>query len=381
MFASPPPTKEDLRREAIIQHKQRVENERKARIFNPRNRVIGLDCSGLARQLAEKKERNEYEQQIECKHVAEEQKRLQLLNQKANELQRERHQIERDMNEFRLGHQRKEQTREFDLNDPEYKRKSRPARIGDDDPRLTISSAQKFQGEDIDSSERLRLQQAQQRAWLQQQMHEKNQAKSDENEANRMLINAMATYNQRSRDVCNANRNLRKEVHTTTAEYNRALAEEQRGRRERERRQEENDDRAEMYNNLTSEMLLESKELAGSNFGGRRKLVTMYKGMTDDELAAFERQKQLQLEEQKKIESEKRVEKERFDNLVKGFDRIAVLKDHQQRRDNQKQAANDLDENLLLAREQEANKTHLEKSIYTNEPTAEYFAQFNTTSR
>lgn len=381
MFATPPATKDDLRRAAIIQHKQRIENERKARIFNPRNRIIGLDCPGLAKQLSEKKQRDQCEQEIERKQMAEEQKRLQLLNQRANDLQRERHQIVHEMNEFRLRHQRKEQTREFDLNDPAYKRKSLPARLSDDDPRLTVSSAQKFQGEDLNYSERQRLQQAQQRAWLQQQMHEKNQAKSDADEANRMLVKALATYNQRLREICEAERNMRKEVHTATAGYNRALAEEQRGRRERERRQEENDDRAEMYNNLTSEMLLESKELAGSNFGGRRKLVTMYKGMTEDELAAFEREKQVQLDEQKKIESDKRVEKERFDDLVQGFDRIAVVMDRQQKRDHQKQAANDLDENLQLAKIQESTKNHLEKSVYTNEPTQEYFAQFNTTSR
>lgn len=40
-------------------------------------------------------------------------------------------------------------TREFDLNDPDALKKDRPAREGDDDPRLGPASLQKFDGEDL----------------------------------------------------------------------------------------------------------------------------------------------------------------------------------------------------------------------------------------
>lgn len=50
--------------------------------------------------------------------------------------------------------QKKEETREFDLNDPEGLRKDRPAREGDDDPRCGPASLQKFDGEDLQKAER-----------------------------------------------------------------------------------------------------------------------------------------------------------------------------------------------------------------------------------
>ena len=43
---------------------------------------------------------------------------------------------------FRCQYQRKEDRREFDLNDPEFHKKSQPARRSDFDERLGISSAQ-----------------------------------------------------------------------------------------------------------------------------------------------------------------------------------------------------------------------------------------------
>jgi len=53
--------------------------------------------------------------------------------------------------EFRKLHQQAPTRREYDLYDPDAKKKDRPARVSDDDPRCGIASLQKFQGEDINS--------------------------------------------------------------------------------------------------------------------------------------------------------------------------------------------------------------------------------------
>lgn len=55
----------------------------------------------------------------------------------------ERRRIQSEINDYRKYFQKKEDAREFDLNDPKYIRKAIAPRIGDDDPRLGISSAQK----------------------------------------------------------------------------------------------------------------------------------------------------------------------------------------------------------------------------------------------
>lgn len=57
--------------------------------------------------------------------------------------------LNRALNEFRTLHQQADSRREFDLYDPDYLKKDKPARVSDDDPRCGISSIQKFEGINI----------------------------------------------------------------------------------------------------------------------------------------------------------------------------------------------------------------------------------------
>lgn len=57
--------------------------------------------------------------------------------------------LNRAMNEFRMMHQQPDSRREFDLYDPDYLKKDKPARVSDDDPRCGVSSLQKFEGNSI----------------------------------------------------------------------------------------------------------------------------------------------------------------------------------------------------------------------------------------
>lgn len=66
-----------------------------------------------------------------------------------------------------------------------------------------------------------------------------------------------------------------------------------------QKREEDEDNLAEIYNNLTSDMLTENRNCADSNFGVRRKNVANYRGMNDEEIDAFEMQRAVQAKEQK----------------------------------------------------------------------------------
>lgn len=63
--------------------------------------------------------------------------------------------------EFRQENQRFEDRREFDINDPDILRKGVPARVSDNDPRLTVSGMQQFDGEDLEYERRKKVQQKQ----------------------------------------------------------------------------------------------------------------------------------------------------------------------------------------------------------------------------
>ena len=78
--------------------------------------------------------------------------------------------MKRALNEFRALHQQPDGRREWDLQDPEYLKKDRPARVSDEDPRCGPASLQKFDGEDLNSKARRMYQQEQLREWSLQQV-------------------------------------------------------------------------------------------------------------------------------------------------------------------------------------------------------------------
>lgn len=66
-------------------------------------------------------------------------------------------------------------------------------------------------------------------------------------------------------------------------------------------RQTREDNTAEIYNALTSDMLTENPDLAQSNLGVGRRIGNMYKGMTAEERKIIREQQLAQIEEAKVI--------------------------------------------------------------------------------
>lgn len=92
------------------------------------------------------------------------------------------------LDDFRLENQKKEQQRDFDLSDPKSLKNDRPARISDTDERLIHqSNLQKFDGEDLEKSNRVHLQQRQMRNWVNQSIFERNEKKRREQEENKQF--------------------------------------------------------------------------------------------------------------------------------------------------------------------------------------------------
>ena len=76
------------------------------------------------------------------------------------------HQQAQELNTYRRLHQKPEDAREWDLNDPNRWKSQPPARISDADPRLGLSSGQVFAGEDLRATFRKKAQQEQMRNAL-----------------------------------------------------------------------------------------------------------------------------------------------------------------------------------------------------------------------
>jgi hypothetical protein len=144
----------------------------------------------------------------------------QLLEKRQNHDVRE---LNMALNEFRMLHQQPDSRREFDLYDPDYLKKDKPARVSDDDPRCGLASLQKFEGEDLNGKARKAYQAEQTREWAEQQMREKDQANKNQKAADRLYELKMRELDQRAMDLANAEDACRKAIDRATADYNKAL--------------------------------------------------------------------------------------------------------------------------------------------------------------
>eukprot|EP00747_Dinoflagellata_sp_TGD_P165909 gnl/TRDRNA2_/TRDRNA2_187906_c0_seq1.p1 gnl/TRDRNA2_/TRDRNA2_187906_c0~~gnl/TRDRNA2_/TRDRNA2_187906_c0_seq1.p1 ORF type:complete len:437 (-),score=107.65 gnl/TRDRNA2_/TRDRNA2_187906_c0_seq1:254-1426(-) len=164
-----PEEKEDLK----IAEKRRFELERRARIFDAKRRTIGVDKSVLDQQVEEKKaqKKQQYiDDHRDDRTMVAIDKQLKLLDLEKNRVKRA---AEQECKEFSLKYLNFESRADYDLNDPLAKRKSLPARVGDDDPRCGPASMQQFNGEDLMKDQRFRQQCKEQADFIEQQKFEK----------------------------------------------------------------------------------------------------------------------------------------------------------------------------------------------------------------
>ncbi|XP_068623183.1 RIB43A-like with coiled-coils protein 2 [Battus philenor] len=372
---------EQDRKEAKNRERRRqCELERRSRIFNARNRKIGVDVPFLERQVAEK--RAEREEQ-ERKNLAFAQQMIKDSNLavvlEARERE-ERRRIGLEINEYRQRYQRPEDRREYDLNDPDVLKKQLPPRATDDTP-VGMSSAQKFEGEDLEYEERKKIMAEQKNAWLEQQVQERKAAEEERRQAEEAYMMAIKSRDARASELDKLERECRYRLGQANLRYNEALAAERKQIQQIMKEQEEADNTAEMYNNLTSDMLTENPDVAKSALGKDRAIGFMYKGMNQEELKKFYAgQKEQMVANKIKKEAEEKMEAE-WQALAKSIQREVARQDIQDKRMRREIAKQLMEENHLMALQQKEKEKYFKEVVYNNTPTDDYYSQFNTTTR
>src|SRR5690349_7355511 len=161
-------TEGDYKEAAIIEKRRNAELERKRRFFDAKQRILGIDCNELDRQLVEKEQLLQAEKERARLEAEEMRKNLEIAEARECELREQKKQSEIELNEYRKQCQQPKDCNDFDLNDPQGKRKMLPARLDDNDPRLSKSGGQLFLGEDLTHQNRIREQKILQKQWLDQ---------------------------------------------------------------------------------------------------------------------------------------------------------------------------------------------------------------------
>lgn len=354
--------------DSALMKKAKLNQERAERLKDPRMRVMGIDKAALDEQVKERDALNRMEKERDDYFD----KQAQFMDQHAQVLQREvdeqRRQREIETREFRNTYQRKGLSREWDLNDPRRVVRDLPARVCDDDPRCGPASLQRFEGEDLDSKDRKIAQQQQQRSWAQQQLDEKAAKKWLELDANRQYEDRAEEVAFRTWQIEQEVAAQRKQALVTTAEFNKAMAEQKRREKLQAKMRETRINMEEIDNQLNSDVLCETE----GPLAGRATQSTRFKGLSHDQLKQITETQRLQ---QEQLEQKRRLEAEEEKQIAQQSlleTRMGTALDRQRERERREAAVKLGQERLQQAKEASERKKNLNE-LYRNKIGEEYF--------
>jgi len=246
--------------------RKKNEAEKRLKGMTAKEILIGIDVGTLNQQVEERTHRELVEKELEECNDAHQLLIGNHMNLIEIAKQQKRKELEVETQAFNHTHLKKEDRREFYLNDPHILKNQAPTRMSDHDPRLGVSSAQIFVGEDVLKRERDRVQHEQQRAWVQAQLYEKTLKDEQQREEDKELHeHEVHVYNLRGA-IGNQELQQRKELERRVAEANIALIakkQERTAKAEEDRKEAEKADVEGQYNSaFLNEGTMESKASA-----------------------------------------------------------------------------------------------------------------------
>ncbi|GIY95866.1 RIB43A-like with coiled-coils protein 2 [Caerostris extrusa] len=306
------------------------EEQRKKRIFNAKQRQIGLDIKTLNQQV--------YENHLHRTRVAEKERNLAekaknynsmaiLINQQREKEIREQC---KDIDVFRLTVQKPEYSRDFDLFDPNQKKTEQPARVSDD----AYCPISEFKERDSYA--------------LQSSISEQND---------------------------------RKKASIQLGDDNRNLAWQNQENKRFQKFKDETEGRKHIEYHYYGDMLTENPDVAKHPYQSHRILPDRWKGMSKIQLEEYYRSRVNQMQENQikrgQVRQKEEVWKEFFRNQQTVMQRLNNAEEREKR-----EFCKQLElENQQLAKQQKEYQEYFNKIINCNIPSEKYFNQFNTSSR
>ncbi|XP_062248701.1 RIB43A-like with coiled-coils protein 1 [Platichthys flesus] len=370
----------DQSAEKAVERRRSAESARKARIFNTRLRVMGLDTDVLNQQVQEKKHQQNIERQRDKAFDKLREYHDVALLQLETDDREKRAALHTDLVQYWATQQRVEDSPDADL-----KCGLQGAfRIPIPERELGPASMQMFQGEGIGEEQVRREQMKETERYLQAQ-REENARRHMGNKHREMLVSRELVH-QDLRGVQQAalEEECKNAIRIAYNDYNRALAAEQAEKLMEQHRREERENLAEMKHTLTSDMMTECAEAAERKVGGGKPhhvLTDRWRGMSPEQLRAVHEERETQCRERQRQRDAEKIHDTALDLQLLKLSREAE-EEEARAAELKRQTRIQMDQyNMQLAREQQAHQEYLDKKLYTNKPTRDYFYQFNTSSR
>ncbi|XP_069347411.1 RIB43A-like with coiled-coils protein 2 [Eulemur rufifrons] len=370
----------DLKRSTSLAKRRHMELCRQERVFNARNRILGGDVEAWNLQVRDQKIKEATEKARHETFAAEMRHNDKIMVMLEDRERKDKKNLCRAINDFRQSFQKPETRREFDLSDPLALKKDIPARQSDNDIRNTVSGMQKFMGEDLNFYERKKFQEEQNREWSFQQQREWRNARAVQKCAEDLYTETRLQFDETARHLQQLESATKKAVCAAVKEFNKNQAMESAERKNQEKKQEQEDNLAEISSLLHGDLLSENPQQAASSFGPHRVVPDRWKGMTQEQLEQIRLVQKQQVQEKLRLQEEEYQRDMDWDRRRIQGARATLLFERQQQRQ-QRDLRRALDSsNLSLAREQCLQKKYINE-VCTNQPTGDYFTQFNTISR
>ncbi|XP_044299666.1 RIB43A-like with coiled-coils protein 1 [Varanus komodoensis] len=371
----------DLKEAAAIEARRNREKQRQSRIFNARYRTMGVDVEGLKSQVEEQILRENAEKQRDDAFDADRVQYDKIAQMLEEEERQRKRQLEQAVVKFREEKQQPSMSREWDIHDPEVVRKGSPARVSDDDPRCGPSSMQRFGGEDLQAPARHKLQKEQNKRVLEEQKTERERDLADQKYADILEGKKRIELDQRALELARLEEECRRAKAMATANFNRAQAAEEAQQQRLAQQREQDDNYAEIQNHLTGDILTENPDVANSLMGPHRVIPYRWKGMTSAQMEAIWKMQAEQCMENQRLREAERQRDAEWEQQQHLAARAALEMEVQEQNFRLQLRKSQDAYNKELADAQKSNLRYLEKEVYTNAPTAQYYLQFNTSSR
>ncbi|TPX76569.1 hypothetical protein CcCBS67573_g02175 [Chytriomyces confervae] len=370
----------DNLQQAAINRRQKLDEDRKKRIFDPKTRVFGIDVTALDEQLRIKNQIKEFDRERDASYHQYSNYTNQILSLMDDQTAQARRSHLQKINAFRATQQTPSQSRDFDLVDPHALLKDLPARTGDDDPRCGVSGLQKFEGEDLGVSIRDREQKEQMRTWVQKQLWEKNQRLEEEAASKRAYEEYQKDVGLRAHTLEQAMRSAKRDQNKSDNEFNQYLAAYKKHREAEDRERTLQQNMQEILSSVNGVFLTEKPNVTDIK-GGHKIRVDLFKGITHEQKMEALRIQAYQREENERKREAARSEEARYALHEAAKNRALLLLEREKDRKAKEIAVQIRDQNARKAVDDRKRQTYIDKVLYTNPPTDAYHKQFNTTSR
>ena len=364
----------------ILARRQRDE-ERRIRLLNARERLMGVDTASFEQMIREKEAKKAAEKSADKLYANTNQAIRNILEEEHMRVEEEkaaRHLETQAAWDVQM--ENKEHTITFELNDPNRFKKDQPARVGDFDPRCGASSMQIFGGEDLRKGDRVKMQQMQLSDWTAQQLNEKNAQRVAQKEEEMKYAEYLAQIEQVREDLEKAELERKEEMKIEQRVSNDQLSSMRAQQRNAEREARLALEKRNTETVMNDRMLRETRDQGASRIPGRIR-PDHWKGMTTTQLAEIQ-----QIQQQQILEKRARVEAERKLTRAEASvsDSVVDILQHQYDAEQARVAEERLrysQELLVQARQKKARDAEQRELLGSNKITDGFFNRFGSSCR